>query len=223
MKIIAIGDIHGRDFWKDIQYEEMDHLVFIGDYFDSYNQEISPADEIRNFQEIVELKRENTEMVSLLIGNHDYHYFEGINQRYERYQFGYETQIRQVLKEAMDVLQMCYVHNSAVFSHAGITKTWCYNNGIDQSNLEQSINDKFLTNKSAFDFLERLGDETGNHKAQSPIWVRPEALLSDKLPGFNQVVGHTRQKVHSIHDGVALIDVAGSLFVMEDVDSYWAV
>ncbi len=36
MKIITIGDIHGRDFWKKILEEPMDQLVFIGDYFDSY-------------------------------------------------------------------------------------------------------------------------------------------------------------------------------------------
>ena len=38
MKTIFIGDIHGRSIWKDIvARENADRVVFIGDYFDSFN------------------------------------------------------------------------------------------------------------------------------------------------------------------------------------------
>jgi predicted phosphodiesterase len=38
MKIVAIGDIHGRDYWKQIieQEQDADVFVFVGDYFDSF-------------------------------------------------------------------------------------------------------------------------------------------------------------------------------------------
>ena len=36
-KTIYIGDIHGRDVWEEIveKHDNADHIVFIGDYFDS--------------------------------------------------------------------------------------------------------------------------------------------------------------------------------------------
>ena len=39
MKTIVIGDIHGRTIWKQIVIEnpDFDKLVFIGDYFDSFD------------------------------------------------------------------------------------------------------------------------------------------------------------------------------------------
>ena len=42
MKTIVIGDIHGRDVWKEIVFQEQaDRVIFIGDYFDSFD--IGPA------------------------------------------------------------------------------------------------------------------------------------------------------------------------------------
>ena len=36
MKIIALGDIHGRTIWKQIISKEIfDRMAFIGDYFDA--------------------------------------------------------------------------------------------------------------------------------------------------------------------------------------------
>jgi len=38
MKTIFIGDIHGQDTWKKIvESENPDRVVFIGDYFDSFD------------------------------------------------------------------------------------------------------------------------------------------------------------------------------------------
>ena len=51
MKLIAIGDIHGRDIWKQIvETEQPDTVVFVGDYFDSFN--IPGIDQIHNFKNI---------------------------------------------------------------------------------------------------------------------------------------------------------------------------
>jgi hypothetical protein len=222
MKIIAIGDIHGRDFWKEVIYEPTDQLVFIGDYFDAFEDNISAATEIENFKEIVTLKRDNPDMVTLLIGNHDYHYLtdpEG-GEHYSRYQEKAAAAIAEVLEDALNLMQLCHVYKDVVFSHAGLTKTWCMNNGIDLDNLEHSVNHKFLTDPAAFGFIRGIGDDDGSDARQSPIWVRPDQLLDDKIEGFKQVVGHTRQRYHRILYDVAFIDVAGSTLLMEDVDSF---
>lgn len=69
MKTIFIGDIHGRDIWKDIvSQEKPDRVVFIGDYFDSFD--IKGPVQIHNFKEIIEFKKSGECEVIMLIGNH---------------------------------------------------------------------------------------------------------------------------------------------------------
>jgi predicted phosphodiesterase len=56
MKTIIIGDVHGRDQWKQIvaQEKDADTVIFLGDYFDSFD--ISAVEQMHNFKEIVEFK-----------------------------------------------------------------------------------------------------------------------------------------------------------------------
>ena len=97
MKTIVLGDIHGRNVWKDIVFqEEADRVIFIGDYFDSFD--IGPADQMFNFKEIIEFKEKNECEVIMLIGNHDFHYYPG-GETYSGYQYGAAPAIRQLLKE----------------------------------------------------------------------------------------------------------------------------
>lgn len=38
LKTVFIGDVHGRSIWKDIvAQEKADRVIFIGDYFDSFD------------------------------------------------------------------------------------------------------------------------------------------------------------------------------------------
>jgi len=78
MKILAIGDIHGRDFWKSPvkrYLKKVDKVVFLGDYFDPYEDEgvdYTFKGTMDNFNEIVQLKRDNPDKVILLLGNHNF-------------------------------------------------------------------------------------------------------------------------------------------------------
>ena len=59
MKLVAIGDIHGRDIWKQIvaQEQDADEFVFVGDYFDSFT--VKGPDQINNFLDIIEFKKQS--------------------------------------------------------------------------------------------------------------------------------------------------------------------
>jgi len=117
-KTIFIGDIHGRDIWKHIVAKENpDRVVFIADYFDSFN--ISTVEQLHNFKEIIEYKETSDKEVILLIGNHDYHYYPG-GEIYSGYQHGAAPAIRQLLEENKHHLQMCYQLDNILCSHAGI-------------------------------------------------------------------------------------------------------
>ena len=53
--------------------------------------------------------------------------------------------------------------------------------------------------------------DTGDEICQTPIWVRPYSLRSDKLDYYIQVVGHTPQdNIILSDDGIVLIDTLGS-------------
>ena len=217
MKIVALGDTHGRSKWKEIVVEQKDAdmIVFIGDYFDAKDGGYSANRQIENFKEIVQFKRDNPSKVVLLIGNHDFHYLNGVDETYSSYQFGYAKEINSVLQPAVDegLLQMCYQYSSYFFSHAGLTKTWSNNNGIDMNNLEDSVNELFRNDIVKFKFT--MGDNYsygGNDITQTPIWVRPQSLVKDMVDDIICIVGHTQVKGVTVmeEDNLILIDCLGT-------------
>lgn len=215
MKIIALGDIHGRSIWKDIVNKEndADKIIFIGDYFDTRSGGYSANRQIRNFKDILEFKKANMDKVILLTGNHDFHYIKGIHENYSGYQQNYAIDIGEVIHSALneDILQMCYKHDNYIFTHAGVTKTWVEANEIDLGNLEQSINDLFKYKPYQFCFTRGANySNTGDDVTQSPIWVRPESLNKDIIDNTICVVGHTSVTELTITERIILIDSLGT-------------
>ena len=53
MKTVVIGDVHGRSLWKLIvnQEQDADRIIFIGDYFDSFD--IKGEEQLNNFLDII--------------------------------------------------------------------------------------------------------------------------------------------------------------------------
>lgn len=209
MKIIAIGDTHGRDVWKQIVEKESDadRIVFIGDYFDTFSKELRGTRELENFKEIVAFKRENLDKVVLLIGNHDFHYMDFAMEQYSGFNDRFAQMFSKLLYDARDVMQICHIEDGVMFTHAGVTNRWLLDNNIKA----EEINELFKTTPSAFRFYR--GDKTGfgDNWHQSPIWVRPEALVSDAVLDYIQVVGHTHQPTVVYYNGaeparVVLID-----------------
>lgn len=218
-KKIVIGDIHGRDIWRKILkgYSGEEIVVFMGDYFDTF-EFITTAQQIKNFKGIVALKAKYPEKVKLLIGNHDYHYLPGVNGKYSGYQVAGAQDIQNALVDSLKFLQMCYVNEYKVFTHAGVTKTWCRNNGINPvGNIENQINKLFAENKKAFEFCVGAIDPSGDDPMQSPIWVRPGSLIEDYIPDATLIVGHTQVDRPRIKFPIVMVDtLATKIFVEID-------
>ncbi|NJO64829.1 MAG: hypothetical protein HC836_43870 [Richelia sp. RM2_1_2] len=195
------------------QNNTFDKFVFIGDYFDSYNKFTGP-EQLKNFNEIVDFKLSQPDKVVLLFGNHDYHYLKTTSENYSGYQAAYKIDFAETIHAALDknALQMCFKHDTFLFSHAGVTKTWCGMHDVDLNNVEQSINDLFYYNPNRFRFtVGENFDMYGDDVCQPPIWVRPRSLMRDKIDGYTQIVGHTT--VRAIVDagiGVVMIDALGT-------------
>ena len=200
MKLIALGDTHGRLVWKDIVKQDFDLLVFIGDYFDSFD--IPFEQQLNNFLDICQYKRDNMDKVILLTGNHDFHYTPTAMDHqdiYSGFQHRNAWPIRHALEANKDIMQMAFQWNEWVFTHAGITATWIKGT---TKNLKapkwqktaDHINEVYKNSPRHFLFsgLDGTGDDT----TQSPIWVRPRSLMRNAfaVDNIKQVVGHTRAR-----------------------------
>jgi hypothetical protein len=210
MKLVVIGDIHGRDIWKQIvakEHDDTDEFIFVGDYFDSFT--VKGIDQINNFLDIIEFR--NTSIyhkVTLLIGNHDHHYYPGVDDSGTS---GYQTllapSIKHTVSENKQYLQAAYQVDDFVFTHAGLSSEWLDDNIVmwDVPNLAMYVNDLFYyqPQKLAYRSYKQVGDKVygvggyGNETFQGPLWIRPAALMQANKETLRkqiiQVVGHTPQ------------------------------
>ena len=199
-----IGDIHGRANWKELVDEECIN-VFVGDYFDPYTF-IPFIDLQRNFQEIIDLKKQLPDNVILLYGNHDYEYLPGIFEESSRYDFLNANKITELLTENESLFHgIAYaIGERYIVTHAGITKPWVRRylpEAIDYtpSKMAEAINTLWLNDKSAFSFRANAEpfDFYGESIDHSPIWVRPISLgycNIYKRTDVIQIVGHSKVK-----------------------------
>jgi len=182
----AIGDVHGRPFWKTQISTRYKEIYIVGDYFDSFD--IPFSRQYNNFTAICEAARKDSR-IKLCLGNHDYQYLRGVhNQQYSGFQYQHFEEIGDVLEENIDLLKIVYVtKDNYIISHAGVT-AW-FLNSINGSRPED-INSAFDNNRNVLNFhgFDIYGDDI----TQSPIWVRPGSLKKDPLPGYSQIVGHTQ-------------------------------
>jgi predicted phosphodiesterase len=203
MKTVVIGDVHGRSLWKLIvNQENPDRVIFIGDYFDSF--EISGVEQIQNFKEIIEYKEKSGKEVITLIGNHDHHYYPEVGYTgTSGYQSRIAPSITQVIDENRQHLQIAYSFDKFLFTHAGVSPTFMDGEfgeeGWVEDNVVELLNDLFKYKPKSFDFNGT--DPYGDNTYQTPIWIRPKSLMAvnkkhDKglKKKYIQVVGHTQVK-----------------------------
>lgn len=207
MKIIFLGDIHGRTIWKKIVEKEKDadKFVFIGDYFDSFD--IYGPDQVKNFIEIMNFVKNSGKEVITLIGNHDYHYFKEvpIGARCSGFQHSFYKNIEAVIEEYRDKLQIAYNHENILCTHAGVSQEFI-DAEFPKFNLETSLETPDLGEHIADSlihiwtcdkrvFIFNGIDNYGNDTWQTPIWIRPYSLMKSSTEiqskGVIQIVGHT--------------------------------
>lgn len=211
METIIISDLHGRDIWKAIVARHPQAAyVFLGDYFDS-KEGISAAAQINNFQALLQLRNTLQDRVTLLAGNHDFHYLPQAGERYSGFQGLHAIDIQEVLLPAVrnGLLQICHAVGSYLMSHAGFTCTWCRYHGIAPEDfLPDDMNLLWMMQPAIFRYspgpkMLKNGDEP----QQGPLWVRPPSLVRDGLPQWIQVVGHTQQEQPLLSPRVICMDV----------------
>lgn len=212
LKILALGDLHGRheilsNAMNDFLHGDFDKMILIGDYADSFDR--SNEDILRCFKSIIEYKEELGDDFIPLIGNHDIQYM--LDNNYDVQCTGYRPdlyyQLFSYLRPHRKVFQYAYSAGNHLFTHAGITKSWYlkHYNVLDKwcniSNLNVG-DDAFLGT-----LLNNIGDtsdapilwETGDSRKEikihncsgGPLWADKSEMINDPMPGIDHVVGHT--------------------------------
>lgn len=243
IEIVVIPDIHGRTFWKKtIKDAFKKRFVFLGDYFDPYHNEgYTFKNTLDNFNDILAFKKENPDNVILLLGNHDLGYFDKNICSCRQYRGEEKETIQQLLMNNIELFDLCYEENvngkRIIFSHAGITKSWCekiihkydikFNTKNDEPIPTYHINDIFhksiISNNIDKNFCYLLSDLSfyrgGYDSTGSIIWADIREYSSDEI--YNdviQIVGHTQliDKPVSINDKIFDLDVREAFYI--DID-----
>jgi hypothetical protein len=196
-EILIVPDVHGRTFWEPA-LEYPGEVIFLGDYVDPYPQEgFTQKNAYEELLKIIDFKQQNPERVTLLIGNHELHYYNKTFQA-SRFANHYYKKYHSLLTEesTADLFQLCKQVDNHLFIHAGITKGWYdkYKDTLQSlgNDLETQLNRLFTENKKAF--FEISHYRGGFHANGSPLWADINELYYEQEPFDNdivQIIGHT--------------------------------
>jgi hypothetical protein len=122
MKYLIIGDLHGKDCWKDVNANKYDKVIFLGDYVDHWTL----ADRLiyQNFKEIIDLKKQHPEVIELLLGNHDVQYLHYPHYLCSGFRPSMQPYLTLLFNENRDLFQVAYQKGDHLISHAGVTNKW---------------------------------------------------------------------------------------------------
>jgi hypothetical protein len=205
--IIAIGDLHGQTYWKEVVKDNPNcRYVFLGDYLDPYENTDSKA-LVNNLKNIIGLKKERPQEVVLLLGNHDLHYFTSDIDRGERFNFRIAEEVATLFLENIHLFAYAHQEDKLLFTHAGVAHKWFVNDF--KGDLHKNIADQ-LNNPTEEQVkpLCQCGFYRGGEKhVIGGIFWADTRELHEPLQGYTQIVGHNRVDdiVEHTHNGGKII------------------
>ena len=244
MKILSIGDIHGLDLWKNMTHKsthdfmiwknavetgvpaeaeiwkelpfmDLDKIIFVGDYVDSFD--LTNEVIIENLKDIIYFRKALPDKVVTLLGNHDIQYLIP-NQFSSGFRSEMSIDLKELFHENREIFKIAHLEKGGklknvnwLWTHAGVTSGWYHqakqyllqpdrfhqiNRQYVTKPLDEMINWLWQSNASILYSVDR--SSRGIAKWAGPLWVRPDMLNKNHLQGhgdfskaYNQVVGHT--------------------------------
>lgn len=216
LKLVVIPDVHGIDDWRtpvaNALLQSNTHIVFLGDYVDSYVQNTWTI--LENLKEIIDAKKNNPDRITLLIGNHDAAYIYG-RTGITGFNFPMWPLYRDVFNANSKYFQLAWGYQGkeryTLLTHAGLTK-WFYGALIREINYEDSrmgliFEGVDYTKLPLHEFLNYFDNEHelmwkigtrryGHSPVGSILWADRYDLIMDNYEGIDQIVGHTN--IHAV-------------------------
>lgn len=220
-KILIIPDVHGRKFWRRAiergLKENVDKIIFLGDYGDPYgSEEISHKDALMELEDIVRFQEENPDKVILLLGNHDAHYLSRSFSPCSRYSYKYASEYYDLLANRVEFYKAYECEQNGVkylFTHAGVSPEWLRNNHIkEEDNLS------LILNEEHWDLYDQSSYLRGGYFLfGSPLWadIREHASSKERLKDYIQIFGHTMLSRPYFEDKIICLDCKKA-FILEN-------
>ena len=259
IQILLIPDVHGRYFWKGPVKETLENtnakIVFLGDYLDVYLREFVKIygykldvhtqenwdkifklwdDTVAMFEEIIELKRQYPDRITLLVGNHDCGYAVGTKVCEVRRDNRNARKICKLFDDNWELFKLADEARIAdkhfIFSHAGINKTYaesCFDD-VNEDNVVSLFNEAWLENN--WGVMNSLGQYSGFRGwgggdygslvwADAREWFQEQYMSNVKNEAYGYaVVGHTHINKAHFEENMAFIDTADAYYIDSNGD-----
>lgn len=203
MKILVIGDLHGRisqfiEGVKKFESEGYDKLIQIGDLADSYDR--SNEDILACFKLSADIKESYGDRFIQLFGNHEWSYLFG-----RMMCSGYRPDLNATLNPWLNAaykgwFQVAHQEGNTLFTHAGVQQKWfkkyevlLMKHGFGDSDLATALNNMVDTGDGC-EKLYEVGTKRGGWRGDygGPMWAdRVELESYGPIKGYKQIVGHT--------------------------------
>lgn len=186
MKIIFIGDLHGKHEIVDKVMDKDGFKIFLGDFMDSYDRSVK--DHELTIQKV--LTAVKSREAASVIGNHEMSYLFPDRHRCS----GWDP-IREVMFKPyhIEIFKYCEpfikLPGNFVVSHAGFNKHSIKGLSLDDDDGE--------VDSWAFDMESEanwIGWARGGRNPKGGIYWMDWNSEFQPIPGINQIVGHTRGK-----------------------------
>lgn len=196
MRVGAIGDLHGRDCWKEfVLRDDIDKWIFLGDYVDSFD--VNNKQMIDNLLDVIQFKKDFPDKVILLLGNHcnQYLYLSDQRMRCSGFRSEISHDLHDIYRENKKLFINAYQYKDTIFTHAGIQHDWFINKFKgDELQIDYTIAEQLNNplDRAQDDALYQVGALRGGmrHDVGGIFWCDKNELKKP-LEGFTQVVGHT--------------------------------
>lgn len=217
MKIITIGDLHGRlhrlnTILSRINWETTDKVVFIGDYVDEFV--LPDHDIIKTLKTVIRLKQEQPDKVVLLLGNHDamYMWYGRSDVMCSGFRRSIQSELTGIFQDHARLFQIAFPCGNTLWTHAGVSPYY-----LDRLEKESAL--RFATANqistelnylyrrgahSDIASLVKAGHDRGAHGYGGVLWCGKDTLINAWCgsPDFQdhpvkvmkQIVGHTNAK-----------------------------
>ena len=202
MKVLSVGDLHGKSIWEKIDASQYDRVIFTGDLYDAF--EYGPEEIHTNALAVVQWAHEMGN-VSFTIGNHDAHYFKWQTPVFQDVRgSGYtDKQLHRAYHlyiENKELFRVAYRIGDYLWTHAGLSQM------SYSMHFEPQVND--IMNTQGFTNLAQVLNymwdincpaifkipmsRGGNDSYGSILWADITDTSGDPLEGYHQIVGHSR-------------------------------
>ena len=202
MKILSVGDIHGKSIWNTINADLYDRIYFAGDLYDAF--EYTQKQIHSNALELVQWARDAGN-VFFCIGNHDAHYFkwqEGDVHRLVRgsgYASSQQYKAFHLYIENKELFKVAHQVDNYLWTHAGLSQAGYE---FHYHKTERDLRNIYGLNTLA-DILNKMWDinylplfyvplsRGGDDTFGGPLWASHIDTSGNPLEDYHQIVGHT--------------------------------